>query len=969
MTANSNRRDARKSWILPSALVSALVLIVCGVVLWNGPMTSGDKDGAQAPDDESQVATGDVAERMEKPEEEEAGYERITDQEYAKRAADSPDQVRVGRRFAQQPVVADKAAPGGLDWQALGPRPMTNEYWSGNDDASGRVASLLVDPVDPDIVYVAAVQGGVWKTVDAGLNWTPMTDHLSSLASGALCFHPANSNIIYYGTGEHHFSGDSFYGDGLFRSEDAAVTWTKIAAKTDVGSYISRVHVDANNTQLIYVTSDLGFVRSTDGGATWNVELGPSHCTDLAVDPMTPGVLYCAIRSSGLWKSTTYGATWTQLTTGLPTSDFRRINIAMAPSNPQVIYAAYASTGGDLYGMYKTTNGGATWTQLTNTPNYLGGQGNYDNCIIVDPNDEDVCYAGGTFPWTAGEDYGLVKTTDGGASWTDINRGLDGSQPHPDHHIFAWGNDGRLWLGNDGGVWFTDDGGQTYTNCNATLALTQIYSNALHPTNAGFVLGGTQDNGSARYDGVDAWPQVMGGDGGPCAVEWDSPNIYYTTYVLLYYLYKWDDGMYLGEVAGPWLGEPASWCNSPLVVDQNQANTLLTGTNRVWRTTDSADSWSAISGDLTGGGYLLALAVADGASNTIYSGSSDGQVYVTTDAVNWDLRSTGLPTEEIPDILLDPNDWQTAYLCTDRATGDRVFFTDDAGVTWQSVTGDLISGVRAMSLTVDFRPATPRLYLGTDYGVYTSLDQGTTWVKADQGLPNLAVYDISIDYANSLLIAGTHGRGVWRASLDVTVPTVALTAPVGGEVWFVGTDHDITWTASDDTGVDTVTLLLSYDGGASYPDIIAEGIANTGSYTWTLPGTAATNCRVKVVVTDAATNTASDESPADFDIDDETPVGDLPSATMLSQAHPNPFNPQTTIPFALARDTYARLQVYTVDGRLVATLIDQFMAAGPHQAVWKGTDDQGHAVASGNYLYTLTTTDGFQESGKMVLTK
>ena len=624
-----------------------------------------------------------------------------------------------------------------------------------------------------------------------------------------------------------------------------------------------------------------------------------------------------------------------------------------------------------LYGMYKTVDGGTSWSQLTATPDYFGGQGDYDNCIIVDPTDPDICYAGGTFPFDGPGSYGLIRTTDGGATWTDINVGVDGSQPHPDHHIFAWGSNGRLWLGNDGGVWYTDDGGQHWTNCNATLSLGQIYTNALHPTNAGFMLGGSQDNGTGRYEGLDAWPQVNAGDGGPSAIEWDSPNIYYTSYIQLSSLYKWDSGSYQGEVAGPWDGEPANWCQAPLVVDQNQPNTLLAGTHRVWRTSDSAESWTALSGDLTNGGHLRAIAVAEGASNTIYAGSSDGQVYVTTDAVTWNLRNTGLPAEEIPDILLDPDDWQTAYLCTDRANGDRVFFTDDAGVTWQNVTGDLISGVRAMSLTVDFRPDTPRLYLGTDYGVYASLDQGATWVKADQGLPNLAIYDISIDFTNSLLVAGTHGRGVWRAALDVTGPTLALTWPVGGESVSTGDFmvYEITWTASDVSDVESVTIELSRDGGATFTETIASDIPNESPYYWQAVPPGSETCRIRVTATDGVQNQSTATSAADFTIIEATPVGDVPVATVLRQAHPNPFNPQTTIPFALARDSHARLQVYTVDGRLVATLVDRVMSAGPHQAVWNGTDDRGHAVASGNYLYTLTTTDGFQETGKMVLMK
>ena len=965
MSRNASPRPHRSRLFMGAILVVVLFVLVLSFA--DSPLFSPSQK--ETPRSADEVAFLEAEGKGEKPESEEEGYERISDEEYARRASESPDQGRIGQRFSAHMNPAQKSLAGGLDWQPLGPRPFTNEYWSGNADASGRVCAILVDPVNPDIVYAAGAQGGVWKTTNAGINWEPMTDGLSSLASGALAFDPTDSDVIYYATGEQHFSGDSFYGDGLFRSEDGALTWTKIAAKTDVGNYISRVAVAPDDNQIIYVGSDLGFLTSADGGATWSVDLGPGYCTDIAIDPVHDGVVYCAFRSSGVWKSTDYGYSWTKLENGLPEDGFRRLNIALAPSDPLVLYAAFATNGGELAGMYKTTDGGVSWTQLTNTPEYLGGQGNYDNCIIVDPNDPDICYAGGTFPFGGAGDHGLIRTTDGGQSWNDINVGIDGSQPHPDHHIFAWGSNGRLWLGNDGGVWYTDDGGQHWTNCNATLALGQIYTNAIHPTDANMILGGTQDNGTARYDGVDAWPQVNAGDGGPSAIEWDSPNIYFTSYVKLSSVYKWDAGSYVGQVAGPWDGERVNWCMAPLVVDQNQPDALLAGTHRVWRTTDSGDSWVPLSDDLTDGGHLRSIAVADGASNTIYTGSSDGMVYVTTDGLNWDLRNDGLPSEEIPDISLDPIDDQAAYLCVDRATGARVFFTDDQGLTWYDYTGDLPEGLRAMCLTVDYRPGIPRLYLGTDYGVYVSIDDGWTWEKADLGLPNLAIFDITVDYTHSRLLAGTHGRGMWTAHLDVVGPEIVLTNPLEGDALMVGSEIDITWTAGDDSGVTGISLFLSRDGGVTFPEALAQDIENSGSFTWQVTGPVSENCRLLVQATDGLTNISSIESVGDFSILTSSAVGGVPSVTALGKAHPNPFNPQTIITFALEKDMRARLQVYTIDGRLVRTLADADFTAGSHQVVWNGEDAQGRKMASGNYLYSLSTSEGFQKTAKMTLMK
>jgi len=192
--------------------------------------------------------------------------------------------------------------------------------------------------------------------------------------------------------------------------------------------------------------------------------------------------------------------------------------MAISPSAPQVLYASYVtSSGSDLLGLYKTTDGGATWSSLPATPNYLRGQGWYDSCLIVDPSDPDICIAGGVFPYQAGY-AGVVRTLDGGASWTDVTVGVDGLQLHPDQHCFAFGPNGKLWEGNDGGIWSSTDHGDHWVNHNNTLNIAQFYTLSIHPTDPDFLLGGTQDQGTARYDGTEVWSELVAGDGGPNAV-------------------------------------------------------------------------------------------------------------------------------------------------------------------------------------------------------------------------------------------------------------------------------------------------------------------------------------------------------------------------------------------------------------------------------------------------------------------
>lgn len=682
---------------------------------------------------------------------------------------DRPERVSVGQLLAR--ITPSDRQPRGmfyprtrgtLLWQSLGPQPITNEYWSGGANASGRVSSIALHPTDVNIAYIGAAGGGVWKTTDGGQSWAPLTDQLSSLASGAVALDAASPDTVLYGTGEQHYSSDSLYGDGLFRSFDGGQNWSKIALKTDVGSYIARVAITPG---LLHVCSDRGYVRSIDDGATWSAFTlgGSAWCNDLVRSTAAPQTWFAGFYGVGIYKSIDDGASWTPLGGGLPTSGFQRINLAMSNSSADIVYASLIAPSGSLFGMYKTTNGGVSWTQLTATPNYVCTQGWYDNGMAVSPTNANILYAGGVFSYCSG---GIARTANGGGSWSYVTVGTNGSQVHPDQHYFAFGPDGTLWVASDGGVWKTSNSGASWTNLNQGLSTAQLYTVGVHLNDASFLVSGTQDNGTLQYQGALAWPQVVGGDGGPVAVEWSTPSRYFTTYVRMSPLYRWLRPLVSqGTVTGPWSGDRASWANGPLIVDPNVANTLLAGTHRVWQTTNSGTNWAAISPDLTSGGHLRALAFAATDSNVIYSGSSDGRVYVTLNrGTTWLLRSTGVPAgRAVPDIVVSPTDPLTAFLAVDQPTGARLLHTVDAGVSWQDVTGTLPGGVRAMAMDVDFAGGV--IYLGTDYGVYSTNDGGERWVPEAMGLPSVAVYDVQVDEANRLLVAATHGRGMWRASL------------------------------------------------------------------------------------------------------------------------------------------------------------------------------------------------------------
>ncbi len=668
-----------------------------------------------------------------------------------------------GEAVPDWPFDVRGAPDGRLDWTFLGARPITDEFWSGDTDASGRVASIAVHPTNPNVAYAATASGGLWKTTDGGANWTPLTDTLSNLNSGWVTLDPGDPEIVYLGTGEYA-TGAS--GDGLFRSADGGATWTRIATTAQVGTSVSRIVVHPTNPSILHVSGRSGVTRSIDGGTNWS-SLQLSNVSDLVIDANNPSTLYCGRRNVGLYKSTNDGQTWTALTTGLPAASVGRINMGIARSNPQVLYAGFVNiNNGGLLGFYKTSDGGANWTQKTNTPNYPSPQGSYDHFVAVDPTDENVVYAGGVFPSYA--PAGVIRTTDGGDSWIDITISKFGGQVHPDQHCMAFGPDGTIWVGNDGGVWKSPDPGAYWINCNATLAVTQNYQIALHPTDPHRLMGGTQDNGThGRFADVLAWPQIIGGDGGFLAYDYEDPAWTYTTYVRLA-IFRFFNGGYNATITGPWSGVDPAGFIAPLVMDPNDPRILLGGTNRVWRTLNARAgtvTWTALSGNLAGSGVLNAIAVARGDSNVIYVGSTTGIIHVTTDAATWEDRTIIGNVSSVADIVIDPADAGHAFLSLFATSGGRVYETTDYGVNWTARGLGLPGGLSARALAVDWRTDPPRLFVGTGVAVYASYNGGATWIKDSLNLPNVNIGDLAIDRMNNSLTAGTYGRGAWRTPL------------------------------------------------------------------------------------------------------------------------------------------------------------------------------------------------------------
>ena len=670
-----------------------------------------------------------------------------------------------------------KSGSAAAQWKSIGP-----------SNVGGRITSLILHPTNPKIIYAGAATGGVWKSTDGGVTWTNIFNGSASI--GSLILSPANPEIVYVGTGEGNPGGVAIYpGNGIWRSTNGGQSWTNLGL-TNTGQ-IGKLAIHPASPNRIFAaalgryrsrTQDRGVYRSVDSGATWQRVLFLNDTTgscEVLIDPSNQNRIYAAMWNryrpltysiiggvnSGLWISTDAGDTWAQATNGFPLNDANlgRVSLAIAPSQPSIVYAL-ASDGIGVRGVYRSTDSGNSWAQvMTGTPFSGESQVWYNNFIAVHPTNPNMIFAGMTE---------MYRSTDGGATWSDVT-----STMHVDHHaiLFDPNTPTNMIIGNDGGVFLSTNTGASWIK-SFHLPISQFYAGTVDFSNPQRTLGGLQDNGTPRtLTGSDSdWTSIFGGDGFYALVDPKNPNRVYAESQNGGLGYSTNGGSsFFGGTNGISSSDRKNWC-TPIAMDQNNTLTLYTGTHRIYRTKNGMQSWTAISGDLTRGangriGTITTIDVARTDSNVVYVGTDDGKLSVTTNGgTTWGNVTGTLPVRWVTRVTIDPDSSNVAYVTQSGYLEDvfssHINKTTNFGETWTSAGGDL-PNIPLNDIIID-QVYRGNLYVATDVGVMVSSNAGKNWNALGTGMPEVPVHDLAIHSPARKLFAFTHGRSAY--SFDLT---------------------------------------------------------------------------------------------------------------------------------------------------------------------------------------------------------
>jgi PKD repeat protein len=650
------------------------------------------------------------------------------------------------------------------DWTPIGPFNAPN---GGGASGIGRINCITFHPTDNNTLWVGAPAGGLWKSTNGGQTWSTNTDHLPNLGVSAIAIDPLHPDTMFIATGDR--DGGDTYSYGILKSVDGGLTWNTTGLTFNLGQSVrvGGLYINSINTQIIVAATRSGMYRSTNGGATWgNVQVGSFNM--LAPDAQNPNTLFVGTGTSTarIWRSRDAGLTWTMLTNGLPTSGANRVEVAVSSEDSNYVYALYSANNNGFFGVYRSTDAGDTWIQMSSTPNILGwdgngsgtgGQGWYDLALAVNPSNKQQIFVGGVNVW---------RSNNGGTSWTCVGHWYgQGGRPavHADIHAFQWqpGTD-DLYIASDGGVYETTNSGSSFTSYQDGMNITQYYKISQSISNPNLFLGGAQDNGTHRMQGNN-WNRVMGGDGMDNGIDPDNNQIMYGSIYYGDFDRSTNGGATFSPMSIPAAGS-GNWV-TPFMIDPSNSNYIYAGYDRLYRSSNKGSSWAATSNSQINGTNIDEIAIAPSNGLYIYVSIDEDLFRSTNGGGSWSPANQSMPgTAHISGIAVSSLNPNHVWVTRSGYSGNiKVYESTDGGQSWINRVGSL------PNLPVNcivYEPGTQNgVYIGTDVGVYYRDDAMADWAPYMLGMPNVIVTDLEIYAADGKIRAGTYGRGIWEASV------------------------------------------------------------------------------------------------------------------------------------------------------------------------------------------------------------
>ncbi len=643
------------------------------------------------------------------------------------------------------------------NWQPVGPFTHTNTgSWS---SGQGRTSAVAVDPINPNIIYVGAPAGGIWKSTNSGTSWTPLSDGLPQIGVSGIAIDYTNTNTIFIATGDKD-SSDT-YSIGVLKSTDGGLNWTTTGLSfTGTNNFAGDLIMHPTNNQILLCATSTGLYKTTDGGVTWSIKQSGADFSQGSVrfKPNDPTVVY-ATSNNRFYKSANTGDTFAIITSGLSTAtNTTRLILDVTPADNTYVYVLSISNSGTLNGLngiYRSTNSGNSFTATQTTTDLLeSGQGWYDLSLAVSDTNKDLVFTGCLNVW---------KSINGGTTVTKVNNWSSPSSApytHADIHHLQYLN-GKLYCLSDGGIYVSSNNGVSFTDITAGLQISQFYRVSVSKTTASKMVGGLQDNGGYALSNG-GWKNYYGADGMDAAVSQTNSNLFYG-------FIQNGSSMYISNNAGNTItgsvGSPGgidgNWI-TPLRGD-SQGN-IYAGFDGLYKLVNGA--WTIQNTNSVGTGNLEIISIDPSNDNIIYVVNGTSLYKSTNAGVTFSSVYTG---STITSVAVHSTNSNIVYITT-SGTGGQAMISTTGGTSFTTIASGL-PAIAKNCIVHQSRNTDNPLYVGTSLGVYYKDNSMTTWQPFDTNLPNVPVRDLEINLEDAKIIAATYGRGIWQSDIPVQIPT------------------------------------------------------------------------------------------------------------------------------------------------------------------------------------------------------